>query len=80
MGVSQKSKCRQNCKDCFAYNDGYCRVLNSGSFRGKCPFYKAEKVYFDGLKQYPIVIMDEKISREQMDEWFGLNKEVCYVR
>lgn len=39
----KRVKCRDCENECFAYNQGYCTILDNANFKGKrCPFFKTD--------------------------------------
>lgn len=61
MGVYYvRGKCEQNRQDCFAYRLGKCEILNRCDFSRKCPFYKTQADYEQGLKDHPPTLFSGK--------------------
>lgn len=59
MRKKELEKCEQLRKDCFAYVNKQCLVLNDTEFNYKCPFYKTKKQAYQDAKTYNGILIDE---------------------
>lgn len=58
--MSNDVRCNQGKRDCFAYRDGLCRVLN-GTFDYDCPFYKTRQQHKDDVAKCRKRLLDIKL-------------------
>lgn len=60
MALHKKVLCEQDKKNCFAYREGKCRILDNTHFNRDCPFFKTRQQYEYDLLKYPPMATDGK--------------------